>query len=134
MSTGHFSPSPSSPVHQTETQLFNTRHTPTEEDEYERFMCSSPPLPEPHQPASPSDSAANQGQHWNDVIDPALSTVDPPSTVITRPGGLRNELAAARRLAECEKLLPYQRTALEEFTQVRINIFNISDIKCSLRV
>ena len=116
--TGHSSSSPS-PFVGTGTQLSDT---PTEDnDEYERLMRSSPPPPDLDDTPSDSTTYNNQGQRWDDIIDPALDAAadsTPTSTAIARPGGVRNESAAARRLAEREKLLPYQRTSLEEFMQV----------------
>jgi len=127
MSTGqlaHSSSSPSSSAFpDTGTQHSDTPAGDDDEDEYERLMRSSPTCDLDHHDTDvPSDSAAynNQGQRWDNVIDPALSAADSTATltVISRPGGVRNESAAARRLAEREKLLPYQRTTVDEFTQV----------------
>ena len=120
MSTSHSSSSPP-PSIRTGIQRGHSASTPAEEedDEYERLMHSSSPPPEPD--ALPSDSTDfnNQGQRWDDIIDPALSAVDSSTASTTaQPRGVRNESVSARRLAERERLLPYQRTALDEFTQV----------------
>jgi hypothetical protein len=118
MSMAHSSSSPS-PIVGT-GQRSDTPAEFEDDDEYERLMRSSPPLPEPDHLEPPSSDAIynNQGQRWDDIIDPALSAAGSTSTAMVQPGGVRNESATARRLAEHEKLLPYQRMALNEFVQV----------------